>query len=176
MVLGAGSIGREIARRLHAQEIHVSVVKRTPADPGVVGCDEIITTSAWREALPRTDWCFLALPLTPETRGLFDAEAIRALPRHAVLVNVGRAETVDGIALREALAEERLGGAGLDVVDPAPPGPSDPLWTSPRCILTPHVAAHDPDRLEVIERFFEAQVAAWLRGGPLTDEVPLGAK
>ena len=176
LVLGAGAIGREIARCLRAQEIHVSIVKRTPEEPGRIGCDEVFATAAWREALPRTDWCFLALPLTPGTRGIFDAEAIRALPSHAVLVNVGRAETLDQAALRDALAADRLGGAGLDVVDPSPPDPGDPLWTSPRCILTPHVAAHDPHRQEAIEAFFEAQVAAYLRGEPLSDEVPLGGE
>lgn len=177
LVLGMGAIGQALARRLAAQDIRVHCAKRTAtAADAATSCAEVLTADRWRTALPETDWCFLALPLNADTRGIFDEAAMRALPAQAVLVNVGRGETLDTSALQRVLAENHLAGAALDVVDNEPLPPGDPLWRAPRVLLTPHVASHHPDRIERIERFFEAQVRRYVAGEPLAETVDLAAR
>lgn len=166
LVLGTGAIGSAIAARLGADDVEVLGVRQSdrPAPPGV---DVLLRGGAWRGALPTVDWLFLALPHTPATAGFVGEAELRALPPHAVVVNVGRGETLDTAALCRTLADGHLGGAALDVVAPRPSGPDDPIWTTPRLLLTPHVASHRAERATQIEATCEAQVARYLAGEPL---------
>lgn len=176
VVFGTGSIGQELALLLGRDGMTVHGVKRT-LKPGatVAGFDRLYAASDWREAVSGVDWCFLALPHTPETRGMFDERLLRTLPRHAVLVNVGRGETVVTPDLVRVLNDGHLGGAALDVVYPKPTGPEDPVWATPRLILTPHVAAHHVERSARMEAFCERQFGRFLAGDALVDEVDLKA-
>jgi phosphoglycerate dehydrogenase-like enzyme len=81
-----------------------------------------------------------ALPLTEETKGVFDARAFAAMKPKALFINVGRGSTVVTAELVRALSEKRLGGAGLDVTDPEPLPAESPLWKMPNVIITPHVS------------------------------------
>jgi phosphoglycerate dehydrogenase-like enzyme len=81
-----------------------------------------------------------AVPLTAQTNGMFDKAFFAALKPGAYFINVGRGQTVVTSDLIEALRSGRLGGAGLDVVDPEPLPPDHPLWRMPNVIITPHVA------------------------------------
>ena len=171
LVLGAGSIGRAIAERLRADGLLVTGVRRQPG-PAAPPFDAVLGPDGWRRRLPETDWLFLALPLTDETRGLVGEAELRALPPHAVVVNVGRGETLDTGALCRALRDGHLGGAALDVIDPKPDGPGDAVWSTPRLLITPHVAAHHAGRAEQVEAVCEAQVRRFLAGDPLLDVVP----
>jgi phosphoglycerate dehydrogenase-like enzyme len=80
-------------------------------------------------------------PLTPGTRQLISREVIRAMKPGAILINTSRGPVVDGEALVEALLDGHLGGAGLDVFDPQPPSPENPLLSLDQVVLTPHVAS-----------------------------------
>jgi phosphoglycerate dehydrogenase-like enzyme len=80
-------------------------------------------------------------PLTPATRRLISRDVIRALKPGAILVNTSRGPIVDEAALVEALRDGHLGGAGLDVFDPQPPAPGNPLLEFDQVVLTPHVAS-----------------------------------
>jgi phosphoglycerate dehydrogenase-like enzyme len=131
LVVGAGDIGRRIAAAAHAFDAETTMVARTPR-PGVHALDELPTL------LPEHQVVALALPLTPETRGLVDAAFLAALPDRALLVNVARGAIVDTDALLAELRSERL-RAFLDVTDPEPLPPDHPLWDAPGLILTPHV-------------------------------------
>ena len=82
------------------------------------------------------------LPDTAATGRLLDAAALAQLPRHAFLINVGRSNVLDMVALTTALEKGSLGGALLDVFDTEPLPPDDPLWRVPNLQITPHVAAH----------------------------------
>ncbi len=94
-----------------------------------------------RDFLDRLDYLVSTLPDTPETRSLLDADALGALPPHAVLVNVGRGSVLDEQALADALRSDRLGGAVLDVFEEEPLPPDSPLWDTPKLTVTAHVAA-----------------------------------
>src|SRR5690606_34472118 len=81
-----------------------------------------------------------AVPLTPATTGLYDERFFAVLKPTAFFINVARGRSVVTDALRKALDEGRLAGAGLDVVDPEPLPPDHPLWKSPRSLFTPHIS------------------------------------
>ena len=123
--------------------------------------------------LPKADWCFLALPYTAETQNLFTADILRQLPAHAVLVNVGRGETLVTADLCQVLREGHLGGAALDVISPKPQDPGDDLWQTPRLLITPYVASHCQERSTAIEQFCEQQCQRFMAGEPLQDAVDL---
>jgi phosphoglycerate dehydrogenase-like enzyme len=141
LVLGWGGIGRGIAARLRSFGIEVVGVRRRLATPSAVDEGFVVDgPDAWRKRLSRTDILVLALPLTNETRNLVGAAELGALPSGALVVNVGRAQTLDEQALLRSLRDGHLGGAGLDVVRDEPPTPDHPVWSEPKLLLTPHVA------------------------------------
>ena len=174
IVFGTGSIGRSIGELLQAHGLSVTGVKRSVDGP-LPSFDRLLGSDEWRGALTDRDLCILALPRTSETEGLLDDDALDALPSHAVVVNVGRGETLCLGPLVERLREESLGGAALDALSEArePLSAASPLWDVPRLTLTPHVAAYHPNRQHRVERFCEAQVRRYLDGEPLVDEVDL---
>ena len=146
VVFGTGSIGQAIALLLNLDSISVTGVKKTVDKESILGFEDLCDRNSWIGVLPQMDWCFLALPNNRETHQLFDETALRALPKHAVLVNVGRGETLVTDDLCRVLKEGHLGGAALDVVHPEPNGPEDLIWQTPRLLITPHVAAHHLER------------------------------
>jgi phosphoglycerate dehydrogenase-like enzyme len=130
LVLGAGDIGTRAAAVLTALECEVTVVGRR-AREGVL---------AWEEAQSRlssSDVLLVAVPLTPETERLVDAEVLAALPDGAVVVNVARGAVVDTEALTDEVAGGRL-RAALDVTDPEPLPADHRLWSLPGALITPH--------------------------------------
>lgn len=173
VIFGTGPIGCEIARRLKLEGLTVRGVKRSVSGAQLPNFDSLHPLSAATDVVREADWCFLALPEVPETRGLFDVPLIAALPRRAVLVNVGRGSAIVTSALCSALTAGHLGGAALDVIDPIPHGAEDPLWRVPRLLITPHVAAHYAERAEDMERFAEQQLDRYLAGLPLENVVDL---
>ncbi len=136
-ILGGGGITESLLRLLAPFRCRVTVVRRSTAP--MDGVDRVVGPDTLVELLPDTDLLVLALALTPETEGIIDAPELAALSESAWLVNVARGRHVRTDALVEALASGSIGGAGLDVVEPEPLPDGHPLWTEPRCLLTPHV-------------------------------------
>ena len=170
LVLGAGAIGSAIAQRLQPDGIRVWGVRRSGSSVPA-GFDALLPPDAWMAELPRVDWLFLALPLTEETTCLVGEPELSSLPTHALVVNVSRGETLDTGALCRALRRGHLGGAALDVVAPKPSGPEDPVWRTPRLLITPHVSSHHAGRASLVESFCESQVRRFVAGEPLLDVV-----
>jgi phosphoglycerate dehydrogenase-like enzyme len=140
VVVGLGGIGTEIARRGYGFDMEVLATVRTqrPAPDFVA---ELGTTADLDGYLERADVVAIALPLTDETRGMFDAGRIAKIKPGAILVNIARGPIVDTEALVAALEAGHLGGACLDVTDPEPLPQGSPLWTREDVVITPHVAA-----------------------------------
>ena len=90
--------------------------------------------------LAASDVVSLHCPLTPQTRGLIDAERIALMKPGALLINTGRGALVNETDLAAALHSGLLGGAGLDVLSLEPPAPTNPLLQAPNCVITPHIA------------------------------------
>jgi phosphoglycerate dehydrogenase-like enzyme len=138
IVVGLGPIGREIARILRAFGARViGVTRRGQPD---ASADEVVASSALDSVLPRADAIVIAAPLDESTHHLINARALAACKKSAVLVNVARGGIVEPRALEAALRSGAIAGAGLDVTDPEPLPPNDPLWDAPNLIITPHCA------------------------------------
>ena len=123
------------------------------------------------ELMARSDDVVVTLPLTPQTQGLLGRDAIAAMKRTAVLVNVGRGPVVDEGALVEALETGRIRGAALDVFETEPLPAESPLWRLPNVLLSPHCADHVPGWVDEAMRVFLRQLERFRRGEPLRDVV-----
>lgn len=167
MILGVGCIGRALAKILCRQGIAVLGVNTKPSPEACAVCDELLSPANWRQHLHRADLLFICLPLTKKTTNLIDKEVLGALPGHAVLINISRGEIIDTSALIQVLNSGHLGGAALDVLSSIPESPTDPLWSTPRLLITPWVAVFHPERQKKLEKFFENQVKRYLAGKEL---------
>jgi glyoxylate/hydroxypyruvate reductase len=166
-VVGLGQIGRHVASTFAALGTHVVGVARpggsTPELPGVT----VIDTDALDIVLTSTDVLILATPLTPETHHLIDRRRLDLLPDGAVLVNISRGVVVDQAALEDALREDRLGGAALDVTDPEPLPAESPLWDRADVLISPHSASTLSTENAVLVDLFVDNLARWREGRPL---------
>ena len=111
LIVGAGAIGGRIANLLRAFDVAVTEVRRSGA-PGTLRPD------AWRARLGAFDWVIVAVPSTPDTRGMIGTREFAAMKPGAVILNLARGEVIDTAALLESIDSGRLGGAFLDVTDP----------------------------------------------------------
>ncbi len=154
LVVGAGGIGAETARRFSALGAHVTGIRRNPAKGVPAGFDRVVGPAALDAELPSADVLVLAAPLTPETRTLLTAQRLALLPPGAIVSNVGRGALIDETALVEALKSGRLRGAALDVFQREPLASDSPLWHLPQVLHTPHMAGVSPrlfwDRLSAL--------------------------
>jgi D-2-hydroxyacid dehydrogenase (NADP+) len=139
VVVGLGRIGVRLARLARAFEMRVIGVRRT-ARPAPDAADEVVAESDLVGALAEADIVALTCPLTPETEGLIDAAALKALRPGALLINVARGKVVDEAALLAALADGRVGAAALDCFHDEPLAPDSPFWALPNVLITPHSA------------------------------------
>ncbi len=170
LVVGVGPIGRATARLLRAAGMRVRGVGRTgrAGDPDF---GEVSASADLVALLPETDYLILAAPLTGETRGLIGAPELAALRPTARLVNVGRGELVDEVALIEALRRGALAGAALDVFEREPLPPSSPLWDLPGVIVSPHMSADTVGWRESLADLFLDNLRRWCSGRPLRNVV-----
>lgn len=159
-ILGAGSIGRAIARAARAFGMRVTGVTRSGRR--VAGVDRVYGRGALRAFLREADYVVVVLPLTPETRGIIGEPELRAMKPSAWLVNIGRGPLVDEAALIRALQERWIAGAILDVFPKEPLPPEHPLWGLPNVVVTPHIAG--PSTPEEIAPIFNANLRRYLAG------------
>lgn len=167
-VAGLGSIGRAVAERARALGMDVWGLSRSGRGEGLP-VSRAFRASEVLDFVRGLDYLVITLPLTPETRGLFDSAVLAALPRGAFLVNVGRGPVVDEGALLDALRSGHLSGAALDVFATEPLPPDSPFWDLPNVFVTPHVAG--PNVPEEVVDFFLANLARYRRGEPLVGVV-----
>lgn len=168
LVIGHGSIGRALEHRLRAFDVEVLGVTRSGRD-GTLRPDE------WQARIGEFDWIVLAAPATDETRHVVGAEEIAGMKPEAVLVNVARGTLVDQPALTRALAEKRIHAALLDVTDPEPLPPDDPLWALENAHITMHLSGRSQQTMFgiAVERLL-ANLERYARGEapePLYDPV-----
>jgi phosphoglycerate dehydrogenase-like enzyme len=169
LVVGVGGAGRAMARRARGFEL-ARIIGVEIEDFEVDEVDEVVHPDRLDEVLPECDIVMLAVPLTPATRHLLDARRIAAMKPGAIVVNVSRGELIDEPALRAALADGHLGGAGLDVVEHEPMSDDDPLWTMPNVVISPHIAGGSPLRADRVVRQFCDNLHRYRTGQPLVGE------
>lgn len=181
VIVGFGSIGREVTRQLSALGMRVLAVKPRPAvvadtsyrvpgtgDPGGSIPDRIVGVEGLIEAAGEADVLVLTLPLTDASRGMIDGRVLAAMRPSAWLINVSRGALVDEPALLEALRTGQLAGAVLDVFAEEPLPVDSPWWDAPNVIVTPHASG-------ATMRFFDdllvENVRRYLAGEPLLNLV-----
>lgn len=146
-IVGCGSVGTECAKRLKAFETKIVGIDQYPYENECF--DQMYGISAINDVLPTADVVILTLPLTEETRHLFNEERLSLLKEDAVLVNISRGAVIDSAALIDALTEKNI-SAILDVFEEEPLDETSSLWNLPNVIITPHnsfVGNHSGDRL-----------------------------
>jgi D-2-hydroxyacid dehydrogenase (NADP+) len=167
-VLGVGPIGSEVARL--AQHFGMRAIGMRRTVTGFEPC-ETWTFERFDELLGLVDDLVLALPLTADTHHVVGARELSLLRRGARLVNVGRGDLVDEVAMIEALTSGQLGGAGLDVFATEPLPSDSPLWSMTNVIITPHTSGDSPGATRRVNELFLANLARWHSGEPLHNEL-----
>lgn len=164
LIVGYGSIGRELGRRAKAFDMRVWGVTRSGAGD-LTHAERIVPASQLEEVLPHADYVVIAAPETPETKHMIAARQIARMKRGARLINVARGSLLDEAALLRALETGALGSAALDVANVEPLPPDSALWRAPNLFITPHTSAVS-DRLwqretalllELLERWFDGR-------------------
>jgi phosphoglycerate dehydrogenase-like enzyme len=164
LIVGYGSIGREVAQRAQALGMRVWGVTRS-GKGDATHAEKIVPSSELHSALPQADYVLLCAPETSETNSLIGAEQLTLIKRTARIINVGRGSLLDEAALISALETGALAGAALDVAQTEPVPASSPLWSAPNLFITPHTSALS-DRLwhrettmlvDLLERWFDGR-------------------
>jgi phosphoglycerate dehydrogenase-like enzyme len=143
-IVGAGGIGSAMIPALRGLGAEVLAVTRRGLP--VEGAARTLPADRVDEVFAAADHVVLAAPATAATRALVGAEQLAALGAQGWLVNIARGSLVDTDALVAALAAGTIAGAALDVTDPEPLPDGHPLWSEPRCIVTPHSTNPTPLR------------------------------
>lgn len=164
-VIGMGAIGRRVAAIGAAMGMKIAAAHQRTMDsvriPGVhiewMPNDNLFSTA---------DVITLHCPLTDQTRQLVNAQRIGLMKKSALLINTGRGPLVDEVALAEALKNNRIGGAGLDVLSVEPPTKGNPLLRAPRCLITPHIAWASVEARRRLMQLAADNLAAFLAGRP----------
>ena len=169
LVIGYGQIGREIGRRLEAFGVEVTGVRRRPdGEAGVIGPDD------WRGRLGEFDWIILAAASTQETSRMLGRTELAALKPTARIVNIARGDLIDQPALIEAANNGALAGAFLDVTDPEPAPTDDPIWSTPRIMVTSHTSGRSQTSMaRRAAALFLDNLERYRAGRPLRNQVDL---
>jgi glyoxylate reductase len=158
-IIGLGRIGQAMARRANGFGMEVLTTETRDA-------------SNLEHLLRRSDFVSLHLPLTPGTHHLVNAETLALMKPTAILVNTSRGGVVDQAALAEALNTGQIAGAALDVTDPEPLPPDNPLWQAPNLLVVPHIASATWTARERMAEIAVDNILAGLEGRPLPYQVP----
>lgn len=169
LVVGAGAVGREVARLLGVLDMEViGTARRARRDPAFRRVHR-------QEDLPAllgdADYVIVTAPLTETTRGLFDQRHFRLMKPGAVLINVGRGAIVSTPALITALDSGRLAGAALDVFEQEPLPADHPLWGYPNVMISAHMAGDVTGWRQALGEQFVANFQRWRRNAPLANPV-----
>jgi glyoxylate reductase len=160
-IIGMGKIGNAVARRALGFGLQVIF---TDSQLKVVSAASQVSLD---ELLERSDIISLHAPLTPETRGMINQATLSKMKSTAILINAARGPLVDTPALAEALRVHKISGAALDVTDPEPLPPTNPLFSLPNCLIVPHIGSATWQTRRMMAELACANLLAGLRSEPL---------
>lgn len=178
-IVGYGSIGREVARQARAHGMRVLAMQRGDnhrdtgfifpdiGDPQGVLPEHYYSVQQLDEMLSLCDIVVACVPLTDETRAMFNEQAFRAMKPEAFFINIARGDVVDEAALLQALHEKQIAGAALDVFHQEPLPQDSPFWQLPNIIISPHVTGIFAEYDQTVAQIFEANLHRYLRDEPL---------
>ena len=161
-IIGLGKIGSRSAELFHAFGTEILAYNRSIHEDAA---DYVEQVSLW-ELLERSDYVLLHCPLTDQTRGLIGKAELERMKPTAFLINTARGPVVRTDDLVEALREEVIAGAALDVFDTEPPlDPEAPILNVPNVFVTPHMAFATEESMELRAQIVFRSLKAWLDGG-----------
>jgi phosphoglycerate dehydrogenase-like enzyme len=170
LIVGYGTIGRELARRARVFDMRVWGVTRS-GKGDMTHAEKILPATELNEALPHADYVVIAAPETSETKHLIAAQQFARMKRGARLINIARGSLLDEAALMDALQRGTLTGAALDVTNPEPLPADSPLWHAPNLFITPHTSAISerlwPRQTELFTRLLDE----WFSGKEMSNRV-----
>jgi phosphoglycerate dehydrogenase-like enzyme len=172
-IIGFGGIGSELAKRAKALGMRVVAIRR--------GATQAVTSPLRKpryvdalggppqldDLLEQSDFVVLAVPLTPETRGLIGARELAKMKKTAYLLNVGRGEQINETSLVKALRAKTIAGAALDVFQNEPLPARSIFWRLPNLIVSPHYAGTYPEHMHRATDRFEENLARFVKGRTL---------
>jgi len=168
LILGFGQIARRLVELLAPLKMEITALRRTPQGNEPI---RVRPVSELAQLLPKADHVMNILPAGPGNDGFFNAEKFALMKRGAIFYNIGRGATVEQTALRQALNSGHLASAYLDVTNPEPLPPADPLWTTPNCYITPHTAGGALDEFDRVVSHFLENLRRFTTGEALRDRV-----
>lgn len=140
LIVGIGSSGSKLAHLASCIGMKCSGIRKHPEKGGPDCLERLAGPEELDHLLTDADYVSLHIPLTEETRGMFNREKFRKMKNSSYIVNVSRGPIIVKNDLYNALINEEIAGAGLDVFWTEPPDPKDPLYSLPNVITTPHIA------------------------------------
>lgn len=174
LILGAGDIGTQTAKRMQAFGAYVVGFRRNIVDKPPY-FDEICGQMGFREQLKKADVIIGCLPNSSATAGMIGKNELESMKKNAVFINVGRGNLVKTEELVEVLRAGHLRGVGLDVTDPEPLPKNHPLWKEERVLITPHVAGvgfgHCKNTEDKIIRICGENMIRFVEGRNLRNEI-----
>jgi D-2-hydroxyacid dehydrogenase (NADP+) len=162
VIVGVGAIAEALAPRCKAFGMRVYGVSNSSRVPP--GFDAVYARQDLLEAVARADFLVLLVPFSAQTENMIDSRTIAALKPSAYLINAARGGVLDEQALLEALRERRIAGAGLDVFRRQPLPPDDPLWRTPRIVITPLVGGMSDIYMEQAYPIVRTNLQCFLAG------------
>lgn len=161
-IVGTGIIAAALGPRCKAMGMKVVGVSGTPR--AIEGFDEVLPRSSLDAAVQVADFLVLAMPMTGGNAGMIDARVLGLMKPSAFLINIARGGVIDETALAEALAQQRIAGASLDVFAAEPLPEDHPLWRLENVMITPHLAGFHDEYPERALPILEHNISCYLSG------------
>lgn len=176
-IVGFGGIGQETAHIARAFKMKIIALRRQTqlSEENSQPHLKVYSPDKFHALMAESDYVVAAMPFTPATHKLIDAEAICCMKRTGVLINVGRGQTIDEIALIKALQERRIRGAGLDVTYAEPLPQDSPLWELDNVLLSPHSAVRGETIFTAPKQQFDELAKLFMQGKELFNIVDVKA-
>ncbi len=162
-VIGAGTIGQQVIKTALSLGMNILTYNRTPKAWG----DQDIKTASLEELLKQSDFVTIHCPLTAETKYLINKDTLKLMKSSACIINTSRGPIIKETDLIEALQKGHIAGAALDVQDPEPPEPDNPLFAMNNVILTPHIGWKCLESRQRLIKLLAANIEAFTQGQPI---------
>lgn len=162
-IIGFGTIGQKVADMATAFGMNIVGAARNPGDQSHRRNFRWVSIP---ELLELSDVVSIHCPLTPETKGLINAESLRTMKKSAFLLNTSRGQIIVDEDLSEALNHDIIAGAGLDVLSVEPPPKENPLFSAKNCVITPHIAWATREARSRLMQMAVANLRAYQQGQP----------
>jgi glycerate dehydrogenase len=163
-IIGFGTIGQKVGDIATALGMNILASSRSHSDQSHRQNFKWVEIP---ELLGRSDVVSIHCPLSPETKGLINRDSLRIMKRSAFLLNTSRGQIIIDQDLADALNQEIIAGAGLDVLSVEPPSPDNPLFGARNCIITPHIAWATKEARERLMNIVVNNVKAFINGNPV---------